>query len=113
MLLSLLMWFGGGSEVDPVKFQYHRDSNERRIVTYGADFGLTLSFAGSSPNWSSGGSSNINGNGFVNAFAQVKRPNTSFDNVFRVNLGGVSSRQLDNYNVMHCYTLILFPYTQR
>ena len=101
MLLTCLLVLLGRSDVDPVKFQYHRDSNERRIITYGADFGLTLSFAGSSPNWSSGGSSNINGNGFVNAFAQVKRPNTSFDNVFRVNLGGVSTRQLDNYNIRY------------
>ncbi len=101
MLFTCLLVLLGGSDVDPVKFQYHRDSNERRVVTYGADFGLTLSFAGSSPNWSSGGSSNINGNGFVNAFAQVKRSNTSFDNVFRINLGGVSSRQLDNYNTRY------------
>jgi hypothetical protein len=86
---------------DPVKYQYHRDSNAHRILTYGADFGSTLSFSGSSPNWSSGGFNNITANGFMSAFAQVKRPNTSFDNIFKVNIGMVSARQFDNYGLKY------------
>ena len=88
-------------DADPVKYQYHRDSNAHRILTYGADFGSTVSFSGSSPNWSSGGFNNITANGFMSAFAQVKRPNTSFDNIFKVNLGVVSARQYDNYGVKY------------
>jgi hypothetical protein len=88
-------------DADPVKFQYHHDSNAHRILTYGADFGSTVSFSGSSPNWSSGGFNNITANGFMSAFAQVKRPNTSFDNIFKVNLGVVSARQYDNFGVKY------------
>jgi hypothetical protein len=88
-------------DADPLKFQYHRDSNAHRILTYGADFGSTVSFSGSSPNWSSGGFNNITANGFISAFAQVKRPNTSFDNIFKVNLGVVSARQYDNYGIRY------------
>lgn len=86
---------------EPVKYQYHRDSNAHRILTYGADFGSTISFSGSSPNWSSGGFNNITANGFMSAFAQVKRPNTSFDNIFKVNIGMVSARQFDNYGLKY------------
>lgn len=86
---------------DPIKYQYHRDSNAHRTLFYGADFGSTVSFSGSSPNWSSGGFNNITANGFMSAFAQVKRPNTSFDNVFKVNLGMVSARQFDNYGLKY------------
>lgn len=86
---------------DPIKYQYHRDSNAHRILFYGADFGSTVSFSGSSPNWSSGGFNNITANGFMSAFAQVKRPNTSFDNVIKVNLGMVSARQFDNYGLKY------------
>ncbi len=88
-------------DADPVKYQYHRDSNAHRILTYGADFGSTVSFSGSSPNWSSGGFNNVTANGFMSAFAQVKRPNTSFDNIFKVNLGVVSARQYDNFGVRY------------
>lgn len=93
--------FAGGNDGQPAKYQYHRDSNAHRILTYGADFGSTVSFSGSSPNWSSGGFNNITANGFMSAFAQVKRPNTSFDNIFKVNLGMVSARQYDNFGVRY------------
>lgn len=102
LVSGLLFWqsaqaFSGEFDAEPVKYQYHRDSNSHRILTYGADFGSTVSFSGSSPNWSSGGFNNITANGFMSAFAQVKRPNTSFDNIFKVNLGMVSARQFDNF----------------
>ena len=93
--------FGGTNDGQPTKYQYHRDSNAHRILTYGADFGSTVSFSGSSPNWSSGGFNNITANGFMSAFAQVKRPNTSFDNIFKVNLGMVSARQYDNFGIRY------------
>ena len=93
--------FAIGNDGQPAKYQYHRDSNSHRILTYGADFGSTVSFSGSSPNWSSGGFNNITANGFMSAFAQVKRPNTSFDNIFKVNIGMVSARQFDNYGLKY------------
>ena len=31
-------------DADPVKYQYHRDSNAHRILTYGADLGLRCHF---------------------------------------------------------------------
>jgi hypothetical protein len=37
----------------------------------------------------------------MSAFAQVKRPNTSFDNIFKVNIGMVSARQFDNYGLKY------------
>lgn len=93
--------FAIGNDGQPAKYQYHRDSNSHRILTYGADFGSTVSFSGSSPNWSSGGFNNITANGFMSAFAQVTRPNTSFDNIFKVNIGMVSARQFDNYGLKY------------
>ncbi len=89
---------------NPGNSPYHRDSNARRIVTYGADFGANFSVAQASPNWSSGASNNYNGNGFLSAFAQVKRRNTSFDNVFKINVGGIRARQIDNNQVRYYIT---------
>ncbi len=88
----------------PGKSPYHRDSNARRIITYGADFGANFSVAQASPNWSSGASNNYNGNGFLSAFAQVKRTHTSFDNVFKINVGGIRSRQIDNNQIRYYIT---------
>ncbi len=88
----------------PTNSPYHKDSNARRILYYGADFGSNFSIAQSSPNWSGGSSNNYIGNGFINAFAQVKREHTNFDNVFKINVGGVRSRQLDNAGIRYWIT---------
>lgn len=92
------------SQSNPVKSPYHRDSNSRRILTYGADFGANFSVAQASPNWSSGASNNYNGNGFLSSFAQIKRRHTSFDNVFKINVGGIRSRQIDNSQIRYYIT---------
>ena len=34
--------FAIGNDGQPSKYQYHRDSNSHRILTYGADFGSTV-----------------------------------------------------------------------
>ncbi|PHX92402.1 MAG: hypothetical protein CK532_03520 [Flavobacteriales bacterium] len=101
MMFASLTIALGSFFAEPYNVKPHIDSNEFRTIRFGADFGASLLFSGSSPNWSSGGSNNINGNGFMIAFAQIKKPNTSFDNILKVNIGWLSSRQIDNFNVKY------------
>lgn len=62
----------------------------------GAEIGLNMALSGTSPNWSGGAANNLSGNIFFNAFANKKWDHSSWDNVLKINVGGISTQLKDN-----------------
>ena len=94
LLAAVLSLFSGISDANPGNY-VRKDSTEKRIWEYGAEFKVNFSFANSSPNWSSGASNNISITGLTNAAANLKRDRLSWDNQLKINLGLVSNRERD------------------
>ena len=94
LLAAVLSLFSGISDANPEHY-VRKDSTEKRIWEYGAEFKVNFSFANSSPNWSSGANNNITITGLTNAAANLKRDRLSWDNQLKINLGLVSNRERD------------------
>lgn len=95
MLLAAIFTLVSGLPVaNPVNYA-HKDSTEKRIWEYGAEFKMNFSLANASPNWTGGGSNNITITGLTNAIANLKQDRLSWDNLLKINLGLVSNRERD------------------
>jgi hypothetical protein len=94
LLAAVFTLISGLTDANPVNYA-RRDSTEKRIWDYGAEFKVNFSFANSSPNWTSGASNNITITGLTNAMANLKYDRLSWDNLLKINLGLVSNRERD------------------
>jgi hypothetical protein len=94
LLAAVFTLVSGLTDANPVNYA-RRDSTEKRIWDYGAEFKVNFSFANSSPNWTSGASNNITITGLTNAMANLKYDRLSWDNLLKINLGLVSNRERD------------------
>lgn len=74
------------------KAQENKDTSYWKKAT---EIGANSSLSGTSPNWSAGVANNISGNVFFNGIRNYKRANQSWDNILKINIGGISTQRKD------------------
>lgn len=68
-----------------------KDTSWKKEIELGANTALS----GTSANWSGGAANNLSGNVFLNAFANKKYDHRNWDNVLKINVGGISTMLYD------------------
>ncbi|MBS3914529.1 MAG: DUF3078 domain-containing protein [Bacteroidetes bacterium] len=102
-LIAILVLFSGKLQGAVYTDSLPKDSVAKDTSYWkkGTELGLNAALSGTSPNWSAGAANNLSGNVFLNGLRNYKKEKNSWDNVLKINIGAISSRQLDNFGISY------------